>query len=416
MKHWSLKIFGIVYLLSTAFANGQVMGSKVVDPKQDKVQFKKVNLYDGPVKEQYNIRGFSQLVLFDENLVDYWSAENKSCLSYKIIPDNSEVSILQVQWNADQSECDWVGMGFGWDGWKGKDMGYVRDTLALELVVRASEGTVSNIPWAFAFEDYAGSQAWLGYKSAFLQSETITTEWSRVVVPVELFPFDQYGVNVTNIKQLIIQVFASGVLEIASIKLVPFSGRLRNEVAALSTDIQIDGDLSEWEESSFQEFEDNKFAVSYQSDSLYFAFQVVDETPMVNEHQKEDLWKGDAVEIALSTNPEADPQRQFMLMSDFHFGLNCGEQPYIWDWQSSATVTKDINYSVVQTEEGYSVELAVPRSFLNYIELNSGLSLDIEVAINFGDGDSRKVQYRWNSQNQDGFYSNPSLWGVLLLK
>jgi len=415
MRHLNLKLLIGICLIFSLNTLGQVVGSQIGEPKEKKVTFKRLNLYDGPVFEQYNIRGFSQLTMFDDNLADYWSADNKKCLSYTIVPDSSETSVLRVQWNADQAECDWVGMGFGWDGWKGKDMGYVKDTLALELVVRTTEGTVSNIPWAFAFEDFAGSQAWLGYKSDFLKSEIITTEWSRVVVPVELFPFEQYGVNASNIKQLIIQVFASGVLEIASVKLVPFSGKLRKEAEAFADIKRVDGSLNDWSQDEFQSFKQNNFGIAYGSDSLYVAFEVEDDTPLINNHSGDELWMGDAVEIAISTNPNADPLRQFLLMSDFHIGLKCGPNPYVWDYQFDTNIT-EVNYSIQSTSTGYTVEMAIPRSFLNGIELKSGLSLDIEVAINYGDGDSRKVQYRWNSQNQDGFYNNPSLWGVLLLK
>lgn len=384
-----------------------------IEVNKKKFRFKKTALYEGEYQEQYNIRGFTQLAVFDESLADFWSSDSKSCIEGKLKADSDDKNILRVNWNSDQGGCDWVGMGFGWDGWKGKDLGYVVDTLALEMMVRSTGEPFMNIPWAFCLEDYSGAQAWLGYNTAFLKSESISKEWSKVQIPLSLFPFDEFDVDASNIKQLLIQVFAEGVIEIESIELVPFSGKLRKETEASENTVTVDGDLQEWN-APFMDVKDHKFSVAHDGENLFFAFKIMDPTPRENAQNGSSLWNGDAVEIAFSTNPNADRKRKFLLLSDQHLGINCGESAYVWNWKTSEKI--DLPVAFKMTEDGYQVEIAIPTELFRNFDLEEIDLLDLEIAFDIGNGGSRKEQIRWNSSNQTGFHESPSLWGGLMIQ
>ena len=377
--------------------------------------FKKIGLYDGEFIEEYNIRGFTQTTIFDGSLADFWTSEGSNCVSGKITADANSQNLL-VKWNQGGSDCDWVGMGFGWDSWSGKDLGYVADTLALELTVRSTSEPFTNIPWAFCLEDYSGGQAWMGFNKGFLEDKSIGKEWSKVTVPLQLFPYEEFDVDLTNIKQLLIQMFSGGEIEIQSIQLIPIQGKLKKELIAKerTKSITIDGDLSDWQESFTQVDDSYEFAIRHSEDSLYFAFNITDSSPRQNNGQKENLWKGDAIEIAFSTNPDADKKRKFLLLSDQHIGINCGENPYIWNWKSNATV--DVaNFSVKLTHKGYSVEMAIPNNMFYSFKPKAGFILDLEVALDSGTLEGRDEQIRWNSGFETGFHQSPKNWGVLIL-
>lgn len=377
---------------------------------------KKIGLYEGDFEEEYNVRGYTQLSIFDESLSDFWTSDGDKCISSKLINDGNS-KVLNVKWNKDQDDCDWVGMGLGWDSWSGKDIGYVFDTLALELTVRSTNESFTNIPWAFCFEDYSGGQAWLGYNKSFLMDKAITKEWTKVQIPLELFPFEESDLDISNIKQLMMQVFAEGEIEIHSISLIPFSGKLKKEAIALKTDnpISIDGKIEDWKEKSFSNLGDHKFSTTYSSDSIYFLFDIIDDTPMQNSKEKGDLWEGDAIEIAFSTNPEADPKRQFLWLSDQHIGINCGPHPYMWNWKTDTRI-EVINYKVSIQENGYLVEMAIPLNAFFDVIPEAGVKLDIEFAIDLGTNQGRQQQLHWNSGSADGFHESPAKWGGLILK
>lgn len=416
------QIVGLVFIFAFNLAFGQDDTTSTllddVDVFGKKTGFKKIGLYDETYEEDYNIRGFTQLVLFENDLTDeFWTSKGASCISSKLTTEGDN-GYLNLKWNKDLDGCDWVGLGFGWDGWSGKDMGYVIDTLALELQVRSLNGeSFTNLPWAFGIEDYSGQQAWLGYNTSFLQTKAITREWSKVQIPLSLFPFAEQDIDLTVVKQLLIQVFAEGSIEIKKIHLVPFSKKLKKEVLAKKTTLLpvIDGSLVEWEEP-FTDFGDgHKFAVKYSEEKLFFAFKVKDETARVNKKAKGELWNGDGIEIAFATNPMAPAKRKFLLLSDQHIGINCGDSPYVWDWKEGIAM-EAVKYSFAKAENGYILELMVPFTALYDQNLSTGLKLDFEVAIDLGDGDSRKEQVRWNSGATPGFHTSPAKWGVLILE
>ncbi len=413
MVHYSLKIIAFLVISATSAFGQDTLDVEAVEVNKKKFRVKKVGLYEGKPQEEYNVRGFTQLSVFDESLADFWTSDGNSCIKGKLVADTDDKNILQVNWNSDQGGCDWVGMGFGWDGWKGKDLGYVVDTLALEMTVRSTGEDFTNIPWAFCLEDYSGAQAWLGYNKAYLKSDAITKEWSKVQIPLSLFPFDEFDVNASNIKQLLIQVFAEGVIEIQSIELVPFSGKLRKETAALNTNVTVDGDFGEWD-AQFTEVMDHKFSVAHNDDNLFFAFKIMDPTPRENIQDGGDLWNGDAIEIAFSTNPNADKKRKFLLLSDQHLGINCGESTYVWNWKTNEKM--DLPIAFKSTEDGYQVEISIPSSAFRNFDLSTVEELDLEIAFDIGNGETRKEQIRWNSPSQIGFHESPSLWGGMMIQ
>ena len=415
MHHFNHKVqLLLAFLISTLTIVAQDTLDLNKERNSDKkIRIKKLGLYDGEYEEEYNIRGFTKLDIFDGSLTDFWSTESVSCISGKLLEDDVQ-NILNVKWNSDQNGCDWVGMGFGWDGWKGKDLNYVIDTLAIELIVRSKGENFTNIPWAFCLEDYSGTQAWLGYNIAFLQEESISAEWTKVQIPLSKFPIKAYKLDASNIKQLLIQVFAEGEIQIKSIKLIPFSGGDRKEVSAEVQNIKVDGDISEWK-GDFQMLKDQEFSIAYNEENLYIAFKTKDETPRQNDQKGSNLWNGDAVEIAFSTNPSVDPTRPYLLLSDQHVGVNCGANPYMWNWKTDSKI-ENAQIAFKAIDSGYIVEIAIPFNAFRNFSPASGSIIDMEIAIDLGTNNGRQTQLRWNSGDQDGFHLSPSLWGALKLK
>lgn len=415
-----LSVYNILPLLCVLVAFGSVaqdtLDFEAIDVTGKRSTFKKVGLYEGNYEEEYNVRGYTQLSVFESSLADFWTSEGDMCISGKLSPDETGNN-LHLTWNKDQDGCDWVGFGLGWDGWTAKDMAYVIDTLALQLTVRSVGKSFTNIPWAFCFEDYAGTQAWLGYNRSFLMSDAITSEWTTVQVPLQLFPFEENDVDATNIKQLLIQVFSEGEIEIKSIDLIPFSSKLKQEAIAdqLKSPILIDGSLNDWNDSFVEFSEGQQFSIKHTEDTLYFAFEILDETARQNSRTGADLWQGDAVEIAFSTNPKADPKRSFLLLSDQHIGINCGPNPYVWDFKQNSKITS-AKHSITTTKKGYILELALPTSAFYQFKPKTGTELDLEIAIDLGTTAGRDQQLHWNSGLDEGFHVSPAKWGVLILQ
>ena len=136
---------------------------------------------------------------------------------------------------------------------------------------------------------------------------------------------------------------------------------------------------------------------------------------MQNSKVEGELWNGDAVEFAFSTNPNANDKRSFLLLSDQHIGINCGDLPYVWDFKRNQLIPNS-KLEIIAVNTGYIVESSIPLNYFKNFEFKSGINLDMEVAIDLGNNESRHTQIRWNSSNKDGFHQNPSMWGNLLIQ
>lgn len=417
-----LVFFSFLYIATIAFGQDTiqkvvVLKDVTVIPKRKII--KPVSLYDESVAQAYSIKGFDQLEIFDNAFSEeIWSTKNVNCISLEMKADVSD-TFLQVKWNKDQDGCDWVGMGYGWDMWTGKDMAAVRDTLAIQLMVRSTSKPFTNIPWAFGFEDYSGNQAWLGYNKSFLMAKEIGTDWTKVEIPVSLFPFEENDFDLFNVKQLIVQLFSEGIIEINSIELVPFSRKLKEEliVTTSKTTILIDGESTDWKTSEFTRITGgHQMALHYTPEVLYIGVHVNDSTALQNVNKGADLWQGDAVEIAFATNNEADEKRTYFLLSDQHIGINCGVETYAWDFKRN-TALNSLNYKLKQEESGYFLELALPLKEAYSRSLMSGTTLGFELAIDLGSEANVRIQQdRWNSPSTEGFHVSPSKWGRIRLK
>ncbi|MDG1332467.1 MAG: hypothetical protein P8P74_09060 [Crocinitomicaceae bacterium] len=396
----------------------QVFDEIVVDETR---LFQRVGLYDEyELDENRNIRGFDQLDLYADNFSDeVWASENQDCIILSQEQDEND-TYLKLHWNKDHPDCDWVGFGFGWDFWAGKDMIDIIDTAAVQLMVRSTGKTMGNLPWAMGFEDYAGGQAWIGFSSKFIEGKVITKEWTKVTIPLGLFPFEQRDCDVSNVKQMLFQVFAEDDLEINDVQIVPFAGKLKKEVVSKNVIKEIEatdqGLNWDWTNAKFEPFgEGHEFSIAHTGNKIGLAVKLNDKTPRMNSNKGSNLWKGDALEFAFATNPKADTKRTSFLLSDYHFGLNLGANPYVWNWSEDKLETS-IEYTI--SEDGSFVEMVIPIGQFNgssSFHLPNVESLSFEIAKDGSDtGETRLTQERWNSDGAEGFHTNPSLWGKLI--
>jgi len=143
---------------------------------------------------------------------------------------------------------------------------------------------------------------------------------------------------------------------------------------------------------------------------------VPDANPLMNNKQGDNIWNGDAFEMAFSTDPELSQRRIRFRTSDQHIAFRISNDPVVWDFVKHKAIT-DGKVSVVKTVTGYNLEASIPFRYLESDHFNNGKIYGIEFAIDNGDeSGSRTIQLRWNNPDVDGFYNNPSLWGELVFE
>ena len=98
-------------------------------------------------------------------------------------------------------------MGIGWDGWQGKDMSEIMTNSAIEFLVRVAGEPITRLPVVFILEDYSESQCYATANYLGIDGGKIDRSWTKVVVPLQSFSYLKDKINLTNIKQLLLQCY-----------------------------------------------------------------------------------------------------------------------------------------------------------------------------------------------------------------
>lgn len=198
------------------------------------VQFKPLALYDSQEKviEAKNINGVYCLTIFkDLNSSEVWGMEKTP---FKDCKFTSEVTYkgngaLELQWDKLADNSQWIGVGFGWDGWSGKDLEPIEDKAALQFYIRTAKDTLKNLVWVMQLEDYGNKQSIAVFKdNNYLENKVLTTEWNKVTIPLKEFSMNRADTDWSNIKHLVIQFEVKGHVFIDEIELVPYTPPIAN--------------------------------------------------------------------------------------------------------------------------------------------------------------------------------------------
>ena len=412
------------------FETKLVSQNKVIDLNevtitgQKKTVFKELSLYDvADSIDEPNIEGFYALNLFNDNLSnEIWFTKNKNCITANVDNVNhfAGKSALKIKWDKMSGECNWIGMGFGWNSWLGKDLSSITDKAAIQFYAKTNGDTLTTLPLAIALEDYSGTQAYTGFSKTFIQSGKLTGTWSKVIIPINAFPIKQTDLDISNIKQFIIQFEATGDLIIDEITIIPFTGNLKPKFSAQKTSkpVNIDGNINieEWELAALSINEKNNVFIQFDANNMYLAAQIIDEHALMNKFEDADIWNGDAIEFSVGTNAEADLNRTRYLLSDFQIGIKCVENAYVYNWKNKSKIT-NAEVKVLKNNSGYSIEVKIPLSSIGDFKPELGKAYGFEIAIDDGDQSGKRIrQHRWASSHMEGFNLNPSLWGLMIIK
>jgi hypothetical protein len=387
------------------------------------VELKEATVFDAPQKTPppESVNGFYGVSIYEDDITsEFWGEENPLCFNAEKTKEDFSIGTysLKVKWDKDIGVCDWIGMGFGWNGWMAKDMQAVYDSVAVSMKVRPLKGEFGNLPVAMAFEDYAGKQAWLGYTPKGIVPEKSGNGWTHIEFPISEFNWREQGANPGNIKQFVIQLEANGEFFFDDIKIVQRIGGFNNRYNALydpKLEVKVDGKLVEtiWSESETTEIAGSKLRVAASDKAIYVAGMISDNSPLMNDKSGNEIWNGDAFEFCLRADPYRPLGRSRMSSVDRHLAVAMTGKAKAWMFSDEKEL-KDYTLATQKVEGGYNFELVLPLSSLRMSKVNLRKIHAFEMALDFGDGQSRQSQENWNSPNGAQFHMAPATWGELV--
>lgn len=386
----------------------------VVTSNKSSVSMQQRGLFDGVDYEDDpdRIGNFYSTHIFDDDVThEIWFTKEGGCVNVERSTEHvySGDGSLHITWDKSSGTCPWTGMGFGWDNWAGKDFGQIYDRCALQFQVRTDGRPMPALPVAMAMEDYGDGQAWVGF-SRKMVNKMIDTAWTTVTIPFMEFNWLEFEADVTNIKQFMIQFEAMGDIYIDDMRVIEHKGTLKSraEIAKTSS-VSADEWHKEYEEPTIQ-VENADVYVEFGAEHMHLVAEVKDDSPLQNANKDADLWNGDAIELAWSSDYQANPKRAFLMTTDRHIGIRASEQPMIWDWKRRKAL-ESAEIVCEKTSDGYILKANIPWSALDLEEVEAGSIYGMEFALDQGDLEGRKQQIRWNSPDVEGFHKNPSIWG-----
>lgn len=235
---------------------------------------KEITLYENPpaICDVNSLNGFTSTEIFSKGGTDeVWGNKEERCnpfsfssldasMNYnentidKSQPDiedediNISLSINEVEISEKKSikknslhiktdmdpHCEWIGMGIGWDGWQGKDLSAIVDNAAIEFMARVDGSPIYNIPIVFILEDYGANQCYTTANYLGIDGGEITNNWTKVIVPLSTFSYETNNIDLTNIKQLMIQCYAKVDIYIDDMKIIPHEHNYKKMSSSLT--------------------------------------------------------------------------------------------------------------------------------------------------------------------------------------
>jgi hypothetical protein len=194
------------------------------------VQFKPATFYDGVEMIQVserpaNISLLVEPVIYRESTTDVWGLESNNCQDGSLTAEvsHSGNQAIKLSWNRNAPGCVWAGIGIGWDKYAGKDLSEVMDHAAIQFHVRTQSGKMFGLPFVLTLEDYSGGMGFCYTSNKYFERNAIDEKWQKVIVPLKDFDLDTENLDVTNIKQLQIELQQSGAVYLDDIELIYYT-------------------------------------------------------------------------------------------------------------------------------------------------------------------------------------------------
>ena len=185
---------------------------------------KTVNLYDSYEKKEDPFLNFQYKDIFtDSDKTGVYGMKIHPCkeISFDTINNFSGSDHLHLKWNKTK-DCKWIGFGFKWGNFKSKDLLPFFDSSAIEFMIRSSSGKFSSVPMLFSLADYSGKQCFSKISISGMEDGIVDEKWRKVTIPLPTFKHEKKGVNISNIKDLRIQLMNKGDFHLDDIKIVPY--------------------------------------------------------------------------------------------------------------------------------------------------------------------------------------------------
>jgi hypothetical protein len=160
--------------------------------------------------------------------------------------------------------------------------------------------------------------------------------------------------------------------------------------------------------------------IGWDEDNLYLGVRVIDDV-YVQDAAREEIFKGDSLDILIDTNVSADYYSQRLSNDDYQLGLSPGSpnpgdetEAYLWFPKDREGREEDVKIASRAKEDGYIVEAAIPWDVFN-TKSYEGAHFGFALSISDNDNPKKNVQQTMISFVPIRTLTDPMTWGDLYL-
>jgi hypothetical protein len=150
---------------------------------------------------------FTATDLYIDEAKNNWGFDKDACREFTVVNDIKKqgTSSLNIKWDKTQKGCDVISAGIAWNDWNAVNISEIADSWALHFWVRTKQGKMATIPMSMNFVD-DGNNATdnISISNKYYKGTEIDENWKEVTIPLTSFRFKENGLNLLEIKQLIL--------------------------------------------------------------------------------------------------------------------------------------------------------------------------------------------------------------------
>jgi hypothetical protein len=232
---------------------------------------KEVSLYEHEIEQTEGINGFTSIEIFSKGGTDeVWGNKDEECNPFSFSSLDASIDYSAISQSSKKLEdtikvdikydlpvvkvkdkkgieknsihiktdkpptCEWIGMGIGWDSWQGKNLSGIMSNAAIEFMARVDGDPIYSIPIVFILEDYSANQCYATAGYLGIEGGEVTKKWTRVIVPLSTFPYQKHNIDLTNIKQLLLQCYDKVDIYIDDMKIIPHEHNYKKLTSSLT--------------------------------------------------------------------------------------------------------------------------------------------------------------------------------------
>lgn len=158
------------------------------------------------------------------------------------------------------------------------------------------------------------------------------------------------------------------------------------------------------------------FAIKVSDSYLYFSGTVID-NHIIHSTRKHEPYQGDAVTLYLDLREDNEFQRRMFMENVYAiiFVPECdsGDGPYLQTIYPYGETLENIKYASKRTDDGYTIEAAIPLDQLNGFDLSRSV-IGFDVCIDNLNQNGTRTRMMWNGPYTNYMYGNK--YGRLILK